>query len=66
MYRNTCSYFLIKNYELASKAMIEALSILEKKEYKLLDNDCSLATYNTTPTLKEAMRYRFGKNKKSQ
>lgn len=63
--KDTFNSLVIKNYELASKAMIEALSILEKKEYKLLDNDCSLATYNTTPTLKEAIRYRFGNNKKS-
>ena len=46
--------------------MIEALQILEQKKYLLLENDCKQATYNTTPTLKEAIRYRFRKNKKSQ
>ena len=64
--KDTFNSLVTKNYELASKAMIEALNILEKKEYKLIDNDCSLATYNTTPTLIEAIRYRLGRNKKSQ
>lgn len=63
--KDTFNSLVIKNYELASKAMIEALNILENKEYKLIENDCNFATYNTTPTLKEALSYRFGKNKKS-
>ena len=52
-----------KNYKIASKAMIEALNLLEKKDYSLIENDCKKATYNTTPTLKEALKYRFRKIK---
>ena len=47
-----------KNYEIASAAMIEAIGILSQEKYELQDNDDSLATYNTTPTLKEAFSYR--------
>lgn len=47
-----------KNYEIASKAMIEAIDILSQDEYKLIKNDDNLATYNTTPTFKEAFSYR--------
>ena len=43
--------------------MIEALNLLEKKDYSLIENDCKKATYNTTPTLKEALKYRFRKIK---
>jgi methionyl-tRNA formyltransferase len=64
--KDTFNSLVLKNYKIASKAMIEALNILERKDYKLIDNDCSLATYNTTPTLKEAIRFRFGENKKPQ
>lgn len=64
--KDTFNSLVIKNYELATIAMIEALQILEQKKYLLLENDCKQATYNTTPTLKEAIRYRFRKNKKSQ
>lgn len=47
-----------KNYELAPKAMLEALDKLEKGETTFKENDDSLASYNTTPTLKEAWEYR--------
>lgn len=47
-----------KNYELAPKAMIEALDKLERGDNQFIKNDASLATYNTTPTLREAWKYR--------
>ena len=47
-----------KNYKIAPKAMLEAINLLEKKQNKFLPNDDSLATYNSTPTLKEAWSYR--------
>jgi methionyl-tRNA formyltransferase len=47
-----------KNYELAPIAMLEALDKLEKGETNFIKNDHSLATYNTTPTIKEAWEYR--------
>lgn len=48
-----------KNYKIASKAMIEAIDILEKKDYILINNNDEKASYNTTPTLKEAFKYRL-------
>lgn len=47
-----------KNYELAPLAMLEALEILENGENNFIKNDPSMATYNSTPTLKEAWDYR--------
>ncbi|MBX3008337.1 MAG: hypothetical protein KF816_09955 [Melioribacteraceae bacterium] len=47
-----------KNYELAPVALLEALDKLEKNNNRFIKNDESLATYNTTPTLKEAWEYR--------
>ena len=53
-----------KNYEIAPLAMIKALDKLEKGEKNFLPNDAKLATYNTTPTLKEAWKYRIKRIKK--
>ena len=47
-----------KNYKIAPLAMLEALDKLEKGEKNFIKNDNSKATYNTTPTLKEAWKYR--------
>jgi methionyl-tRNA formyltransferase len=47
-----------KNYAIASKAMIEALNLLNSDSYQLIPNDDDKATYNTTPTFKEAWAYR--------
>jgi len=48
-----------KNYDLASKAMIEAIDYLNNNNnYTLITNDDDRATYNTTPTLKQALTYR--------
>ncbi|HOI30217.1 MAG TPA: formyltransferase family protein [Melioribacteraceae bacterium] len=47
-----------KNYELAPAAMLEALDKLKNGYVQFIKNDSSIATYNTTPTLKEAWQYR--------
>jgi len=47
-----------KNYKLATMAMLEALVKLEKGENDFIKNEGSLATYNSTPTLKEAWEFR--------
>lgn len=47
-----------KNYEIAPKAMLQALDILEKGDGQFIPNPKELATYNTTPTLKEAWEYK--------
>lgn len=46
------------NYEIASLAMIEALDLLEAKFSDFIPNPDEEATYNTTPTLIEAFKYR--------
>jgi len=48
-----------KNYDLASIAIIEALKVLENGKFKRIPNDDKLATYNTTPSLTEALNYRL-------
>lgn len=48
-----------KNYEIASVAMLEALTKLENKTHQLLENNSDLATYNTVPTLVQAFYYRW-------
>jgi len=47
-----------KNYEIAPIAMLEALDKLERGETDFTSNNDDQATYNTTPTLKEAWEYR--------
>lgn len=61
--KDTFSSIVKKNYEIAPKAMVEAIEILETGKYQLITNDDSLATYNTIPTLKEAWAYRLKKIK---
>ncbi len=53
-----------KNYEVASKAMVKAIDILEKGNYQLIGNNDDVATYNSTPTFKEALRYRVSRIKR--
>jgi len=47
-----------KNYEIAPKAMLEAISLLESNQEEFISNDDNLATYNSTPSLMEAWSYR--------
>lgn len=48
-----------KNYEVASKAMLEALDKIESGDYRTYPNSDENATYNTIPTLREAVSYRW-------
>lgn len=47
-----------KNYQIAPKAMLKAIDLLEGGFKDYLPNDNDKATYNTTPTLKQAFEYR--------
>jgi len=57
--RDNFNSIVKKNYTIAAKAMIEAINILERKEFNYISNDDDLATYNTTPSLNEAFQYRM-------
>ena len=56
---DTFNSLVNKNYEIAPVAMLEALDKLEQDNKDFLPNDDALATYNTTPRLKDAFRYRL-------
>ena len=47
-----------KNYLLAPFAMLKALDILELGKRERIINDNNEASYNTTPTLEEALKFR--------
>ena len=48
-----------RNYQIAPKAMRKALDLLESGNYCLIKNDDNDATYNSVPTLKDAVIYRI-------
>jgi len=50
-----------KCYEIASQAMLEALDLLEAGHYTLIHNDKHGATYNTIPTLRQALMFRYSR-----
>lgn len=56
---DTFNSIVKKNYEIASKAMLEALNVIESNKYKVNINDDKLATYNSTPTILDAIKYRI-------
>jgi methionyl-tRNA formyltransferase len=58
---DTFNSLVKKNYKIAADAMLEAIDILEKGGADYIDNSDTEASYNTTPSLKEAIRYRLGK-----
>jgi methionyl-tRNA formyltransferase len=47
-----------KNYSIAPAAMLKALTLLESRQYELIENNDAKATYNSIPTLKQAWQYR--------
>ncbi|HLP46150.1 MAG TPA: formyltransferase family protein [Candidatus Kapabacteria bacterium] len=53
-----------KNYQAAPRAMFKALALLEKGRYELIKNDDTLSTYNSVPTLKQALTYRWARMKR--
>lgn len=64
--KDTFNSIVKKNYSFASDAMIEAIDLLSAGVIDFMDNDDKLATYNSTPTLKEAFLYRLGKKQSEQ
>jgi hypothetical protein len=50
-----------KNYEVAPKAMLKALDLLEKGNPDLIANNDAEATYNSVPEFKDAFRYRMNR-----
>lgn len=50
-----------KSYQIAADAMLEALGKLENHNFETIHNDDSLATYNSIPTFRDAMKYRFSR-----
>lgn len=57
--RDSFNSLVKKNYKIAPKAMVEAINLLEKGHEDFIENNDSKATYNTTPSLKEAWNYRL-------
>ena len=57
--KDTFNSLVKKNYEIAPKAMLEALSIIENGYNNFLSNDDNKSSYNSTPTFKEAFLYRI-------
>ena len=55
---DTFNSLVKRNYEIAGKAMLEALDKLESGDYSLIPNDDEYATYNATPDIKHAWEYR--------
>jgi len=60
---DTFNSIVEKNYEIASKAMLEALDLLEKGYTSFQENDDQNATYNSVPTLRDAIKFSFNKIK---
>jgi methionyl-tRNA formyltransferase len=50
-----------KNYAIAGKAMLEAIEKLENGFTDYIKNDDNKASYNTIPTLKQAIEYRMSR-----
>ena len=48
-----------KNYEIAPKAMVEAIKKINDGNYKLIPNDSKNASYNSIPTFYDALSYRL-------
>ncbi|MFX1588006.1 MAG: methionyl-tRNA formyltransferase [Promethearchaeota archaeon] len=50
-----------KNYKIAPSLMIKALDLLASGRYQVIKNDDVEASYNSIPTLGEALRYRLNR-----
>ncbi len=57
--RESISSLVKKNYEIAPIAMLKALNLLESGIYKTIKNDNDSATYNSIPTFKDAVKFRY-------
>jgi methionyl-tRNA formyltransferase len=58
---DTFNSLVKKNYEIAPKAMLKALTLMEAGNPVLLKNDDASATYNSVPTFKDAFHYRWNR-----
>lgn len=56
--KDTFNSLVEKNYQIAPKAMLKALELLENGFNNFIANEDSHATYNSTPSLREAWLYR--------
>jgi methionyl-tRNA formyltransferase len=56
---DTFNSLVVKNYSLASKLILKALNKLENGEKNYITNDNDNATYNTTPSIVDAVKYRM-------
>lgn len=57
--RDTFNTVVKRNYQIAPKAMLKAIDLLEQGFKDFIPNDDSKATYNSTPTLRGAWTYRL-------
>jgi methionyl-tRNA formyltransferase len=61
---DTFNTLVKKNYEIAPRLMLKALDMLESGNYTSIPNDDRLSTYNSTPTFRQALRYRWQETRK--
>jgi len=59
--RDTFNSIVKKNYQIASTAMLEAINLLEQGHSSFLPNNDIDATYNSTPSFKDALIYRMNR-----
>jgi methionyl-tRNA formyltransferase len=57
--KDTFNTLVKKNYQIAPVAMLKAINLLESGYDNFITNDDSMATYNTTPSFMEALKYRI-------
>ena len=57
-HNDTFNSLVKKNYILASELILEALDKLENGNTEYIINDNKYATYNSTPSIKDALKYR--------
>lgn len=57
--RDNFNTIVKKSYKIAPEAMLKALDVIEKGNYKRISNDNMLATYNSIPCIKNALKYRL-------
>lgn len=59
--KDTFKSIVNKNYTLASKAMLESIDLLENGFTDFIPNNDNKATYNSTPSFKQALKYRINR-----
>jgi len=62
--KDTFNSIVKKNYQIAPLAMLKAIHLLEHGFNNFIENNDDLATYNSTPSFKEAYQYHISKIKK--